>query len=40
LEIGDMPVQPPVSAGQMAMIVQYVREMQVANGIVSEPHKM
>jgi len=39
-KFGDMPAQPQVSDGQMAMIIQYVREMQVANGIESEPHKM
>ncbi len=39
-EFGDMPAQPQVSEDQMAVIIQYVREMQVANGIETEPHNM
>lgn len=35
---GDMPAQPEVSALQIAAILRYVREMQVANGIVARPH--
>lgn len=37
---GDMPAQSQVSYEQMALIIQYVREMQLANGITTEPHIM
>ena len=37
---GDMPPQPQVTEAQIAAIVKYVRELQVANGITYKPHKM
>lgn len=37
---GDMPAQPQVSRDQVATIIQYVREMQRANGITFQPHRM
>jgi mono/diheme cytochrome c family protein len=37
---GDMPPQPRVSDNQIAAIVRYVRELQRANGIGFQPHKM
>lgn len=37
---GDMPAQPQVSDSQIAAIVKYVRELQVANGITYKPHRM
>lgn len=37
---GNMPAQPQVSEGQLAKIVQYVRELQQANGIFYRPHRM
>ena len=37
---GDMPPQPQVTAQQLAAIVRYVRELQVANGIQYRPHRM
>lgn len=37
---GDMPPQPQVSEDQVAAIVRYVREVQVANGIRYRPHHM
>jgi len=37
---GDMPPQPQVSRGQVAEIVRYVRELQLANGIVYKRHQM
>ncbi|MCR4377664.1 MAG: cytochrome c [Rhodospirillales bacterium] len=37
---GDMPAQPHVSDGEIAAIVAYVRELQIANGIVTRPHNM
>ena len=37
---GDMPKQPQVSAGEVAAIIAYVRELQAANGIVAQPHNM
>lgn len=37
---GDMPPQPQVSQKQVATIIQYVREMQRANGITGQPHRM
>lgn len=37
---GDMPPQHQVSEQQVAAIVQYIRELQVANGIAYRPHRM
>ena len=37
---GDMPPQPQVSEEQVRTIVQYVRELQVANGIKFRKHTM
>ncbi len=37
---GDMPPQPQVTQDQVAAIVRYVRELQVANGISYRPHRM
>lgn len=37
---GDMPPQRQVAEEQVAAIVQYVRELQVANGIGYQPHRM
>ena len=37
---GNMPPQPQVSQDQLAAIVRYVRELQVANGITYRPHQM
>ncbi|HEY9163072.1 MAG TPA: cytochrome c, partial [Magnetovibrio sp.] len=37
---GNMPPQPQVSAGEVAAIVAYVRELQAANGIVARAHQM
>ncbi len=37
---GDMPPQPEVTEEQVAAILRYIREEQVANGIGLEPHKM
>lgn len=37
---GDMPPQPQVTEKQLALIVKYVRELQVANGITFRPHHM
>lgn len=37
---GDMPAQPQVTKRQVADIVAYVREVQVANGIRWEEHRM
>ena len=37
---GDMPAQPQVSQEQLSAIVQYVRELQIANGIGHQPHQM
>lgn len=37
---GDMPPQPQVAEQQIAAIVQYLRELQVANGIGYKPHRM
>lgn len=37
---GDMPAQPQVSAKQVESIVHYVRELQQANGIKAQPHRM
>jgi YHS domain-containing protein len=37
---GDMPAQPQVTDDQLAQIVRYVRELQQANGIVYQEHRM
>jgi mono/diheme cytochrome c family protein len=37
---GDMPPQPQVSDQQMEDIVAYVRALQEANGILSEPGRI
>lgn len=37
---GNMPKQPQVTKDQVAMIIEYVRELQVANGIVYRQHNM
>jgi len=37
---GDMPPQPQVTEGQVRSIVQYIRELQRANGITYRPHRM
>lgn len=37
---GDMPAQPKVSTDDIALIIEYVRELQVANGIAYEEHRM
>lgn len=37
---GDMPPQRQVTEDQVAAIIQYVRELQVANGIGYRPHSM
>ena len=35
---GDMPAQPTVTRDEVTMIVRYIRELQVANGIVYRAH--
>ncbi len=37
---GNMPAQPQVTDEEMASIIRYVRELQVANGIFYKTHKM
>lgn len=37
---GNMPPQPQLSEDQVRDIVQYVRELQLANGITYKPHRM
>lgn len=37
---GNMPPQPQLNTEQITSIVQYVRELQVANGIGYRPHRM
>lgn len=37
---GDMPPQRQVTEPQITAIVQYIRELQVANGIGYRPHRM
>lgn len=37
---GDMAPVPQVSTGKMRAIIRYLRELQVANGIVYKPHRM
>ncbi len=37
---GDMPPLPDVAENDVRAIVQYVRELQLANGITYQPHNM
>lgn len=37
---GNMPAQPHVSEAEVERVVQYVRELQRANGIGYQPHNM
>lgn len=37
---GNMPAQPQISEAEIRDIVQYVRELQLANGITYKPHRM
>jgi len=37
---GDMPKQPQVTPNEVASIISYVRELQVANGITYQRHSM
>ena len=37
---GDMPAQPQLSTDDTTMIIDYVRELQVANGIAFDEHRM
>ncbi len=37
---GDMPAQPDVTDQKVAAIILYVRELQRANGIVGQAHRM
>jgi len=37
---GNMPPQPQLSEAEISDIVQYVRELQLANGITWKPHRM
>ncbi len=37
---GDMPPQPQVSEAEMTGIIRFIRELQVANGIVTRQHQM
>jgi len=37
---GNMPPQPQVNDAQIASIISFIREVQVANGIVYRKHKM
>lgn len=37
---GDMPAQPTVTEQEVMQIVRFVREIQQANGIVFEQHRM
>jgi mono/diheme cytochrome c family protein len=39
-QFGDMPPQPQLSEAEVLAIVQYVRELQQANGIVWQKHQM
>ncbi|HVI50122.1 MAG TPA: cytochrome c [Candidatus Sulfotelmatobacter sp.] len=39
-KFGDMPAQPQVGDQQLSAIVAYVRELQEANGIVYQEHRM
>ncbi len=37
---GNMPPQPQIKVSQVADIIKYVREVQMANGIFYQQHKM
>ncbi len=37
---GDMPRRPEVTDAEIPKIIRYVRELQEANGIFYEPHRM
>ncbi len=37
---GNMPAQPQIKQAEMTNIIRYVRELQIANGIVFKQHKM
>ena len=37
---GNMPPRPDATQQELAFIVQYIRELQLANGIVWRPHRM
>lgn len=39
-KFGNMPAQPQVNEDDVRAIIQYVRELQRANGIKSQPHNM
>jgi mono/diheme cytochrome c family protein len=39
-QFGNMPSQPQVDDASISLIIRYVREVQVANGIVYQAHKM
>jgi mono/diheme cytochrome c family protein len=39
-QYGNMPPQPEVTDEEIAAIIQYVRELQRANGILDRPHTM
>ncbi len=39
-KFGDMPAQPAVTEIEIQQVVRYVRELQQANGIVFEEHRM
>ena len=39
-KFGSMPPQPQVNDQSIVNIINYIREVQVANGIVYQPHKM
>jgi len=37
---GDMPAQPQIRKSQVRDIIHYVRELQIANGILTKQHTM
>ena len=39
-QFGNMPPQPQVSQDDIRAIVRYIREVQLANGIRTKPHRM
>jgi mono/diheme cytochrome c family protein len=39
-KFGNMPAQPQVNEGDVKTIIQYIRELQRANGIEFQPHNM
>lgn len=39
-QFGDMPPRPEVTDEEIALIVRFVRELQVSQGIVYEQHRM